>query len=369
MNATILYKKFILSVLFAGSVVITGGIYQTTEIADTSFMNDNEIQFSKRFDDSRYVASAESELEKPKFAVRYLPKNQKNMQLIAGKWIVTRIEGHDEVEVYNAKNEVREIIVDMELVATSQVLVNNDKKYQFDISFLHESAKTIALFRSYNDGYEILEARRMVPAEIAQEKAVSEIESSDLEKRKSTVQRSEATSEELILERALIPSLDPNIIIFKEESANTASISTRLVESLSVTVEKNGKSISFDELAGAEIGDGGSILLPDDNGDMVPAGLVTNNGKDGLRVRLTKKGYEGVMLSFVTSDEFGRIKDEEREVEELREQNAYENGYDTVEQATTLNVVQTEAASARGEVVEEEELSDEEYDRLSLIHI
>ena len=97
---------------------------------------------------------------------------------------------------------------------------------------------------------------------------------------------------------------------------------------------------------------------------MVPAGLVTNNGKDGLRVRLTKKGYEGVMLSFVTSDEFGRIKDEEREVEELREQNAYENGYDTVEQATTLNVVQTEAASARGEVVEEEELSDEEYDRL-----
>ena len=97
---------------------------------------------------------------------------------------------------------------------------------------------------------------------------------------------------------------------------------------------------------------------------MVPAGLVTNNGKDGLRVRLTKKGYEGVMLSFVTSDEFVRIKEEEREVEDLNKQNAYENGYDTVEKATTLNVVQTEAASARGEIVEEEELSDEEYDRL-----
>lgn len=371
MNATLLTKKILLSVLFTSTVVITGGIYKTSEIADTSFMNDDEIKFTRRFDDSRYVASAESELKKPKVAVRYLPVNQENKMAIAGKWIVTRIEGHDEVEVYNSQTENREIIVDMELVATSQVRVDNNDDYKFDVSFLHESKKTIALFRSYEDGYEILEARRLYNEEKEQVAELSEsLSENELEKREATVRESDATLGELILERALVPSVDPNIIVFKEMSANTAEISTTSITSWNVTVAKNGKSETFEGFSGAEIGAGGSIMVPvgnlapevsekiigqsDEPVDMVPVGLVTNNGKDGLRVRLTVEPYVGVMLSFVTPEEFRRIKEEEYEVKNLREQNAYENGTEGATQVEEeQNEAQVDSAALRAEAQEE----------------
>ncbi len=370
MNATFWYKKLLLSVIFSSSVVLTAGIYKSSYMSDDSFMQDDEIQFAKRQDETRYVASAERELP----SVQYFPKNATNEKLIGGQWIITRIEDEKGNEIHNAK-EVGEILVDFELKATSQVRIDGNNDYLFDISLLDLVAGRIALFRGYGTGYELVEARRLSRNERANidkvKLASAKITDTTIEKTelKLDVEGDDKLLEvDLSLERVSAPRLSKTILINNpdkvsetETISGTLNVSEGTVNQLqaSVVTKKGEININLDMI---ELKDGGVFEHEQDG--VAHTGILTNNGQGSIKVRFSKGPYKGMLLSFVTDTEMERIGLEREEIAQA----AQDEGIDALDgnNATDLNLSQEDAADARREESQEDEYYSEDINGLDM---
>jgi hypothetical protein len=363
MKATNFYKKLTMAALFSGSFLVFGGIYQSMKVSDTSYMQESEVKFVKRLDESqeRVVASAERELK----AIQYLPVNERNNALINGKWQVIRIEDEKGEEIYKSEPSKDKIVVDLDLVSTSQIMINKKNDYLFDLSFLHESGKTIALFRSFGKGYEIIEARRVKEEKYIQ--AVTEISNNKNFKKleeKNVIRESEASSTPLTLERAMVPSLGNKLMIGEEFVSGDVTIASDSIQGLAFEVRnEKGESKSY-VLGDIELEAGGSFVTEIDGAET--RGIVTNNGKDAFRIRFATGPLKGSLLNFVTDDELERIQMEREEVERLREEKSYETEVmnDGLDQAQAKAVESRKMidASYKSEVEEEEELAEEELE-------
>jgi len=363
MKATNFYKKLTLAALFSGSFLVFGGIYQTMKVSDVSYMGETEVKFAKRFDESqeRVLASAERELK----AIQYLPVNEKNKSIINGKWQIIRIEDEKGEEVYKSSKADNKIIVDLDLVRTSQIMINDKVDYMFDLSFLHESGKTIALFRSFGKGYEIIEARRYKEDKYIQN--VTDVDSSEtfnkLEK-KNVVRESEATSEPLTLERAMIPSLGNKLLIGEDYVTGDVTVGANSIQGLSFEVRNEKGEAKSIVIGDIELEAGGSFLTEVEG--VESRGIVTNNGKDAFRIRFATGPLKGALLNFVTDDELERIQEEREEVERLREEKSYESEVmsDGLEQVQDKEADKRKVidASYKPEVEEEIEEDSEEFE-------
>ncbi|EQC51519.1 hypothetical protein [Bacteriovorax sp. DB6_IX] len=366
MKATNFYKKMTLAALLSGSFLVFGGIYQGMKVTDTSFMNDTEVKFAKRFDETqeRVVASAERELK----AIQYLPVNDQNNALINGKWQIIRIEDEKGEEVYNTNKSENKIVVDMELIKTSQIMINDKPNYLFDLSFLHESGKTIALFRSFGKGYEIIEARRYKEAKYIQ--SVTQVETNEvlgkLEK-ENVVRSSEATSEPLTLERAMIPALGNKLLIGDQFVMGDVTVTEKSIQGLAFEARnEKGESKSY-VIGDIELEAGGSFVTEIEGQES--RGVVTNNGKDAFRIRFATGPLKGSLLNFVTDNELERIRMEQEEIERLKEEKSYEasiveDGLEQVQEkaAESRKVIDASYQEKQPEVEQyDEELEQEEY--------
>ncbi len=362
MNATLWYKNFLLSVIFSSSVVITGGAIQSNYMSDASFMKDDEIQFAKRQDETRYVASAERELP----SVQYFPKNETNDKLIGGQWIITRIEDEKGHEIHNYKKNGREILVDFDLKATSLVRIDGNNDYLFDISLMSYDYTAIALFRAYNEGYEIIEARRLRKSEAVKlegvELASKKLEEGDIKEGVEENLDINILDRDLMIERAHAPTLSRTIIINNPDEINESqtisgfvNANTQYINKVEATVktEKGEISINLDTI---ELQAGGVFTNHEQDGAK-HAGIMTRNGEGSIKVRFSEGPYKGVLLSFVNDEEMTRISEERMKTREELESAQIENS----ERVSDLQVVQTDVADQRKGVAADQNGIDVSY--------
>ncbi len=349
-------KSFI-ALLSLGSMVVLAGTINDMRTNSDSFMQDDEITVVKRFDDSliRNVASAERELP----AAQYLPVNKENESKLNGKWEIKVIQNDDEAEVYSAANSEMKIIVDFEMVGTSLIRIDNDNEMVFDISFLHESGSTVALFRSFGKGFEIIEAKKVNEKEVVA--TASEVIEEKIEKKSGIVVNE---TFDLVLERALHPTKDSNIL---KGDLITGAVTLRQgsLENFSATIGIGRKYETDIDISFADINDGGQFEA-DIDGEMI-TGLITNNGEGAFRVRFVTGKLAGAMLNFVTEEELEKIAEqslideevllekEEEYTEEVAEEKAPVN-------SQVINTAETNIYEQDEELTEEElaELEEEE---------
>lgn len=259
---------------------------------------------SKRLDDLRLrdVASESTE----RYAIQYLPFNEENIKLIDGKWRIynfINVSGHD---------EVMDVVVNLNLIGTSKVKIDNDPNQVFRISYLTEQ-RTMALVKRVGKGFEILEMEKI--KEIEKVKKTQDKVSSQKDKVASSApvtNKKGVTFPEdmdLILERAFNPNLSKNIFVGDYVVGNVSIIAGN-IQSLEVTIARGLKEERSIMIEFAEVKDGG-VFEADVDGEMV-SGIITNNGQNAYRVRFASGPMQGAMLNFVTQEEYDRLIEVQR---------------------------------------------------------
>lgn len=338
MKAKNFIKKITLLSLTSGSFLVFGGLYQTMKVNDISYMKDSEVKFAKRFDENkeRFVASS----DKMARSIHYVPVNSFNQNLLNGKWEIVRIEDEKGETILDATNGDKSKLVDFDLVATSQIKINGDEKYLFDISFLHQEGKNIALFRSYGSGFEMIEARKV--NEVKKEVAAVVLNKLEENEEVLEVDGLEETVS-LSLERALVPNLSNTVLVGQDFVNGEVTIGNGAIQGLTFSVvSKEKKEITY-SISDIQIQDGGVFQVEIDGIDS--AGIVTNNGKDSYRIRFSTGPLQGSFLNFVTDAELEKIQDEIRKVEELKEEREANLDIAVIE----VNEAQEEIANQRQE--------------------
>ena len=358
---SLLTLKTLTGFLTASSMVIGIKAVQDANFNSNQFMDETKVEIVQRLDDVdvvRYVASTAA--ARP--AVQYLPKNEINSSIINGEWEVRRIQNENNEVVFEANNSEEYVPMQFSLIGTSLVRVGVDEAMDFRVSYLDDSGRTIAIFRQFGEGYEILEA-----VKIRTEKEVSIIKekvlgSSEVENEKSNGVIIEDV-QDLVLERVLHPTKDPNILRGEVVSGNVV-VDTTMIEEFDVVigVGKNYEQpLSF--LGGAEIKAGGQFSAETNSGEVT--GIITNNGKDGFRIRFATGPLQGAMLNFVTEEKFEEMAEAEEESKIIALE-AQELSSDQIEVVENQNDAQASrsAAAVEGDQniyeISEEEVEDEE---------
>ncbi|WP_412473919.1 hypothetical protein [Halobacteriovorax sp. YZS-1-1] len=353
MKASAIYKKFIITSVLSGSFLVFGGIYQGMSVTSNSFMEKKEISFEKRVDENsdRIVASS----DRDSVAVQYLPVAEYS-QVINGKWEVVRIEDHEGLEIYNEVKSNNKRIVDMELIGTGLVRLNENDDYTFDVSFLHENKKNISIFRAFEDGFELIEARKIV------EKVVVEQTSQEIVDEALVEEEVVATTQdrrEFVIERAILPSMN-NKMFRGHDIDGSVTVGPNGVEGLFFTVYANGQEIN--EVVGdLKLKDGNSFEV--ELQGQKSSGIFSKNGENGYRLRFATGPYQGALINYVTYDELEKINIEFEKMERAKEESRFQKELTqegNVEQ--DINIIQQNVVSAAYQAPKAEEIEEERYD-------
>jgi hypothetical protein len=284
----------------------------------------------------RFVASSDQQ-QLPR--MQYFPVNSENRELINGDWIITRINDQFGEDIYNvferAEDREREVIVSLDLIATSTVMIEDEEEQIFQISLLTEY-NTIALFKRMPNGYELLEARKAVsaPAAVVNTSTATQDRGSDGPVLPAGLRIESDLN--LVLERALHPSKSQHMLTGNAVSGEVSLVDGRIQDlRVSLRYENGGRdevSIEF-----AEIGDGGQFeAFLDDAAQEAVFGIITNNGEDVYRIRFATGPLQGAMLNFVTDSKFDELADEryeeEDKLEEAQEFSYYRNNTEVIDQ-------------------------------------
>jgi hypothetical protein len=327
---SLLTLKTLTGFLTVGSVLVGVKAVKDANFNSNEFMNEAQVQVVKRLDDQQVVRHVASEsVARP--AVQYLPLNDSNSKSIDGEWEIRRIQNENNEVVFEAGRDEEIDNMEFKLIGTSLVRVGVEEPMTLRISYLDESGKTIALFRQFGKGYEIIEAVRrntVVPNEVARttEVAQENIEESVEENNTGVIVEG---VQDLILERALHPTKDPNILRGEEVITGTVVVSSEKIEEFNVVIGigKNYEMpLAF--IDGGEIKAGGQFAAQTEAGEVT--GLITNNGKDGYRIRFATGPLQGAMLNFVTEEKLEQMNEQEEEAQ-LAKQEALELNAEQIE--------------------------------------
>lgn len=306
---SLLTLKTLTGFLTASSVLVGVKAVRDANFNSNEFMNKNTVQVVKRLDDQkvvRHVASASA--KRP--AVQYLPKNELNSQIINGEWEIRRIQDENYNVVFNANEEENPVEMNFELIGTSLVKIGEEEPMILRVSYLDESGRTIALFRQYGKGYEIIEAVKKIETKnVARVTRVEEVQEAVEQNTTGVVTE---RIQDLVLERALHPTKDPNVLRGENIVSGNIVVGAGRIEEFNVVVgigKNYEQPLSF--INSPEIKAGGQFSGETNNGEVT--GIITNNGKDGYRIRFATGPLQGAMLNFVTTekmDELNRIEEE-----------------------------------------------------------
>lgn len=288
-------KKAIIAIMSVSSIVLAGTIkdLRSHSVKTAEIETVEELAPVERSVASEAVS---------KVAQYYLPVNAENEQKINTVWEITRIVGADEKVTYdklaNAEDAKKSIKVEFKLVGTSLVQVNKDSQLVYNVSLLSEFG-TIALYKKIGNGFEILEAKRVVQA------ANNNLVVSD--------------EVELVLERALNQAKS-NKVLTGNDVSGQVSLSSKEINGLEVELRNENGETQNIQIDHADLMDGGAFKA-EVNGEEV-SGVVFNNGKDGYRISFVTGPIAGAMLNFTTSEQADKIQETERDQVEQQEENA-----------------------------------------------
>ena len=357
-----MFKKIlILPVLLVSFVALAETFFDQT-FYSSSFMNEvTEVYLETR------VPVSEPTQEKviTRKATKALPRMQRVLMSeaskINGKWEVIRVLNDKLVPVFdknkNYDDKESKIVVNLNLIDMSKVRINDDVEQTFNISMMTKSG-TIALFKPFGNGYEILEARKIIEDNSSKVVAkVNEVKLTKIEKRFET-------NQELVLNSALNPTKSGEILKNDKISGSIYLTGDQIMfENLSLHIgdKDETESLSFE----AKIdGNTGHI-----NYNNEIQGIVSVVGDKEIRVRFSTGPLANAMLNFKVPgsiDNAGQrdnydiqqrggrpvapvaLSAEKEEVEQAEEQESFEE-----------NVRETASYDDSEEVIEED-YSDEE---------
>jgi outer membrane lipoprotein SlyB len=278
-------KKAIIGILSLSSIVLAGTIKDYRSHSVASY--ENATATEEIIPVERSVASEEVS----KVAQMYLPMNAENNAKINGVWEITRIVGSDEKVAFDKaahpEDAKKSIKVEFKLVGTSLVQVGKKGEgLVYNVSLLSDFG-TIALFKKMGNGYEILEAKKVV---VAGESLVV------------------ADEVELILERALNQAKSNKVLVGNDVSGQV-SLSAKSIDGLEVELRNSNGETQNVQIDHADLLDGGAFKA-DVDGEEV-SGVVLNNGKDGYRISFVTGPIAGAMLNFVTKEQLEKVQEAE----------------------------------------------------------
>jgi uncharacterized protein related to proFAR isomerase len=240
--------------------------------------------------------SVASEDAPSKVAQLFLPLNEENIKKINSSWEISRVVDNTEKVIFdkfqNVEDSKKSLKVKMELVGNGIVRLDNDNEQVYRVSILTDFG-TIAIFKKLGNGFEIIEAKRVVKS--------------------STQKQFESAAEEvdLVLERALNQSKG-NKVLVGGDVGGQLTLKGNNISNLSVSLHnQNGEDQSI-EIDSADILDGGAFKA-DVNGEEI-SGVLFNNGKEGFRLSFVTGPMAGAMLNFVTKAQFDEIQEKEESI-------------------------------------------------------
>jgi hypothetical protein len=281
-------KKVLIAIFSVSSIVIAGTI-KDMRTHTKNLSHEQVIEDS--LSTERTVASVPGSM----VAQMNIPMIAENYKKINSKWEIVRIIDADKTVSFdkfqNPQDAKKSVQIKMELIGNGIVKIQNDNQQIYRVSVLTEFG-TIALYRKFGNGFEILEAKR-VPASVSTPNAL--------------VVNQEV---ELVLERALNQTKS-NKVLVGDSVSGRLSLNNKILNSLSVEIRnENGESQSI-EIDTADLMDGGTFKA-EVNGEEV-SGVIFNNGKDGYRLSFVTGPLAGAMLNFVTKEQFDKIQESEAE--------------------------------------------------------
>jgi len=233
----------------------------------------------------------------------------KNRNVVNGEWMITRVsqffEDKEEV-VFDKFNKVQdkdaEVLVGFELIEKSTIRINNDYDQTYKISLLTENG-TIALFKEFGEGYEVVEARRYV----ATKKKETVVESSVENEKKNKFD----IRDDLYLVSAVDPKRDKNLLKGRKVEGYAYLKNGELIlegVQLHIGSQNQTESISTEMRVKAH------GTFNDQNGSQ---GIVTLTSKQEIKVRFSTGPLAGALLNFATYDKKQEI---EQKYEESQKQ-------------------------------------------------
>ncbi len=278
---TLTSKKAILGILMAGSVVLAG---TWKDINSRTVHKSHEVL--ELAPAERSLAS--NELMRMKIAVMKVEMSEQDK--INGEWEIVRIIASNEVVTFDKNNNPEDarknLKIPFKLVNTSMVMLNKDQDLIYYISHLSDSG-TIAIFKKMGEGYEIIEAKKIV------------------QKTELAVNGDEV---ELVLERALNQNKS-NKILMGADAIGEVVLTKNSIEGLTISLTNTNGEVQNIEIASAQLLDGGAFKADVD--DVEVSGVMFNNGKDGYRLSFVTGPLAGAMLNFVTRDELAKMEEKQ----------------------------------------------------------
>ncbi len=233
----------------------------------------------------------------------------KNRNVVNGEWMITRVsqffEDKEEV-VFDKFNKVQdkdaEVLVGFELIEKSTIRINNDFDQTYKISLLTENG-TIALFKEFGEGYEVVEARRYV----ATKKKETVVESSVENEKKNKFD----IRDDLYLVSAVDPKRDKNLLKGRTVEGYAYLKNGELIlegVQLHIGSQNQTESISTEMRVKAH------GTFNDQNGSQ---GIVTLTSKQEIKVRFSTGPLAGALLNFAT---YNKKQEIEQKYEESQRQ-------------------------------------------------
>lgn len=325
-------NKLIMGLLGLMTIGAFAGVAIDRQRHSDAFMDQYRLQIedvSPNHRTQRFVASAiDSEFPK----MHYLPVNSENLERINGEWRITRINDQYGDDIYNIfesdEDRSREFIANFELISTSTVLINEDHEQVFQVSVLTDY-NTIALFKRMEDGYELVEAKKVIEEVVPAPSRVDSISSQSASQRPVLPAGLRVDHDvHLVLERALHPTRSSYMLTGHAVSGELSLIDGTINDMRVSLSYENGQRDDF-HVDFAEINDGGQfeVFLEDAAIDVIH-GIITNNGEGVYRVRFATGPLQGAMLNFVTDAKYDDLATERYEEEDqLEEAQQFENNY------------------------------------------
>lgn len=296
------------------SVVVVAGVIQDIQRNTPDFMLDNQISYEVRLDETfitnREIASSSSdEIVLP--AAVYIPFNQENREKLDGQWEFLRVTNTNGQVLFDSERpEDQNMMIEVEvtMVGTSMVLIDEDYGLEYDISYLHESGSAMAVFRQMNDGYEVIEMRKIQDHQVHQQPRRFAVPSNN------SAQRDDYSSKGVEIngyyDMTLLSAIDHEVtsdVMRGFDVDGELRVSEGEIEALSLTLHRGTKNEKSIDMRYVRIEDGGIFNA---NGS---SGIILNNGNDSYRVRFSTGPLADVQAIFVTYEERNRVEDLERE--------------------------------------------------------
>lgn len=271
------------------SLVAMAESYYDQQFYTADFMDtvvEVDVNLSASLGDKRIVAS-----EKVKTPLIQRVE-MSSAGLVDGEWIITKVIDDQDNVAYDMDKEQsgERVVINMKLIDISTVRIDEDYQQTFKISLLTREG-TIALFKEFGAGYEIVQAIKVKESTLKPEEEVNKPIAEVNEQNNSLKYHIE---DDLFLVSALDPNKNRNVLRGDSMEGYAYLKNGELIMEnviLHVGTKNQTEALSTE----ARIKNHG--VFNDMRGNQ---GIVTNVSNDEVKVRFSTGVLAGAMLNFVT---------------------------------------------------------------------